>query len=298
MKNQKIYEQITEQVINGLQGAKKWSKPWTHVTSAPHNGISGRAYSGINWLILALAPYDSPQWLTFNGVKELGGSVKGQKATQVIYYNVTKVKDKETGDSKTIPFAKPHNLFNVEQVEGVDYSKIQTLMNEYLSSNSLTNLQDKPETILDLDYNEFTAHNLAESLQVKLSYGCSQACFIPSADEIKMPNAEDFVDTAQFQATLIHELIHWTGHKSRLNRLGDKSKEGHAFEELVAELGAAMAGSIYGLPYEGLQHEEYIASWLTRLGDDPKHIYKAAKLAGKAVNYLIENSAVAAVKAA
>ena len=283
MKNQKIYEQITEQVINGLQGAKKWSKPWSYVTSAPHNGISGRAYSGINWLILALAPYDSPQWLTFNGVKELGGSVKGQKATQVIYYNVTKVKDKETGDSKTIPFAKPHNLFNVEQVEGLDKTKL---------------VGYKPETILDLDYNEFTAHNLAESLQVKLSYGCSQACFIPSADEVKMPNAEDFVDTAQFQATLIHELIHWTGHKSRLNRLGDKSKEGYAFEELVAELGAAMAGSIYGLPYEGLQHEEYIASWLTRLGDDPKHIYKAAKLAGKAVNYLIENSAVAAVKAA
>ena len=59
-----------------------------------------------------------------------------------------------------------------------------------------------------------------------------------------------------------------------------------------------MAGSIYGLPYEGLQHEEYIASWLKRLGDDPKHIYKAAKLAGNAVNYLIETSAVAAKKAA
>ena len=64
----------------------------------------------------------------------------------------------------------------------------------------------------------------------------------------------------------------------------------YAFEELVAELGSAMAGSILGLSYEGLQHEEYIASWLEALKGDIKYIYDASKLAQKAVNYMIENS--------
>ena len=60
-------------------------------------------------------------------------------------------------------------------------------------------------------------------------------------------------------------------------------------EELVAELGAAMGGALLGIPYEGLQHESYIKSWLKSLKDDPRHIVKAAKQASKAVQYLDEN---------
>ena len=275
MKNEKLFQKITDQVIDGLQNAKKWSKPWTSVTQAPHNGISGRPYSGINWLILSLTPYASPQWLTYKGVQKLGGSVKGEKATCVIYYNMAKVKDKDSGDDKLVPFARPHYLFNVEQVKDLDHTK-------------LAGYREDAED--DIDLSKLTTPNLADALGVDVVYGCDKACFIPSVDKINMPAAVDFKDTANFEATLLHELVHWTGHKTRLNRLSDVSKEGYAFEELVAELGSAMLGSIYGLPYEGLQHDSYIKSWLEALGNDPKHIYKASKLAGKAVNYLLENA--------
>ena len=87
-------------------------------------------------------------------------------------------------------------------------------------------------------------------------------------------------------------MTHWTGHESRLNRklknhFGSKD---YAFEELVAELGSAMAGALMGLPYEGLQHAEYIQSWIKSLRDNPNALFEASKLANKAVKYMIDNS--------
>ena len=119
-----------------------------------------------------------------------------------------------------------------------------------------------------------------------------------------MPTVESFIDGGtsreHHDSTLLHEITHWTGHKSRLDRNlknGFGSKD-YAFEELVAELGSAMAGSIMGLPYEGLQHAEYIQNWIEVLKNDPTALYEASKLANKAVRYMVENSKEAADKVA
>ena len=106
-----------------------------------------------------------------------------------------------------------------------------------------------------------------------------------------MPSLVAFKDQANHDATLLHEMVHWTGHSKRLKRqiLNSYGSEDYAFEELVAELGAAMAGALLGLPYEGLQHDAYIKSWLKSLKSDPRHIVKAAKQASAAVQYLDDN---------
>lgn len=65
--------------------------------------------------------------------------------------------------------------------------------------------------------------------------------FAPTTDEIRLPEFCVFTDAANFYATGLHELIHWSGAKSRLNRemKGKFGSEGYAFEELIAELGTA-----------------------------------------------------------
>ena len=75
-----------------------------------------------------------------------------------------------------------------------------------------------------------------------------------------------------------------TPHIINEGRFGD---EAYAFEELVAELGAAMLCNANGV--EGrLQHTQYIASWLKVLEDDSKHILKAASLAQKAFDFIMK----------
>ena len=272
MKQNEIFEKVTQQIIDNLETAGKWSKPWGNIANgeAPHNGITGHAYSGINWLVLSSAPYACKQWVTYKQAKKCGGNVKrGEKGTQIIYFKVIQKEDK-AGNVSAFPMLKVYTVFNLEQCENVTGTK------EYI-------IPEIPEGGVNA---------LAEAVGATVRYVGNQACFIPSIDEIRMPPAEAFKDKVNHDATLLHELTHWTGHKSRLDRLsGDKfGGEGYAFEELVAELGSAMAGSLLGLPYEGLQHSEYIASWLKVLKSDIKHVYTAAKLASKAVNYLIENA--------
>ena len=272
MKNQEIFEKVTAQIIENLEHATKWQKPWGNISSgdAPHNGITGHAYSGINWMVLVSAPYASNQWLTYKQAVACGGNVKkGEKGTQIVYFQMLKKEDKQ-GNVSAFPLLKVYTVFNSEQCENISGMK------NYI-------VPVIPEGGVNA---------LAASVGAKVKYQGSAACFIPSIDEIRMPAAEAFKSKAHHDATLLHELTHWTGHKSRLDRLSNDrfGSSGYAFEELVAELGAAMAGSLLGLPYEGLQHADYIANWLEVLKSDVKHVYNAAKLASKAINYLIDNS--------
>ena len=115
----------------------------------------------------------------------------------------------------------------------------------------------------------------------------NRACFIPSLDKIHLPNKTEFKSIPDFYATALHELTHWTGHKSRLvrdfsGRFGDAA---YAFEELIAELGAAFLCASTGVDGQ-LQHDSYIASWLKVLKNDKKAIFTAAAAARKAAEFL------------
>lgn len=111
--------------------------------------------------------------------------------------------------------------------------------------------------------------------------------FVPGMNWVHMPPISKFESTTSYYATLFHELVHWTGHKTRLdrdmsNRFGDA---GYSMEELVAELGAAFLCAEFGITGE-VRHAGYIEHWLKILKDDKKAIFKAAAEASKAVEYL------------
>jgi len=88
----------------------------------------------------------------------------------------------------------------------------------------------------------------------------------------------------------LHETTHWTGHETRLarqfgQRFGDLA---YAFEELVAEMGSAFLCAQVGVGLDGLQHPEYVASWLRVLKGDKRAIFTAAREAQKASDWLLE----------
>ena len=120
-----------------------------------------------------------------------------------------------------------------------------------------------------------------------------RAYYSPGADFVHMPALELFHTTGAYLATLAHELTHWTGHESRLNRsqLNAFGSKDYAFEELVAEIGAAFVGARLGIVGEHLDnHAAYLASWLKALRDDNRAIFKAAALAQTAADLVLAHA--------
>jgi antirestriction protein ArdC len=275
----KEYEAITQVIIKDLEsGVAPWTKPWQDngLGQLPYNAESKRHYSGINvlltWAAQSANGWSSAGWLTFKQAKNLGGHVrKGEKGTRVYFANHFE-KETEDGETEEIWYLRPFTVFNVEQIEG--------LAECYYT---------KPEPVSEVIRVE-QAEEFIQSIPAEIRHGGNSACFTPSLDVIKMPNASQFSDTNSYYATVLHELVHWTGHKARLDRdmTHRFGSEAYAFEELIAELGCAFLCAEIGIQGQ-LQHSEYIGSWIKVLKDDPKAVITAARQATAAVKYLKEH---------
>jgi antirestriction protein ArdC len=269
--NKDIYQTITDQIIAALeQGAAPWVRPWS-TAGLPRNAVSGREYSGINTILLAMSPYGSPLWLTYKQAKAAGGQVrKGERGTGIVLFkpfNLTDVNN-PIAPEKSIPLLRSFTVFNVQQIDNLPEKFI---------------LVNKPQ-LDSFAYNEEAEMYLGKA---NIEHGKNKACFIPSADVIYMPSKFDFKSESDYYATGLHELTHWTGHKSRLardfsGRFGDGA---YAFEELIAELGAAFLCGHCGIDGQ-LQHANYIQSWLKVLKSDKRAIFKAAAAARKASEFV------------
>lgn len=268
-----IYQQVTDQIIQQLEsGAAPWVKEWNSSSSANHNVISGKAYQGINTIILGMSAaangFKSNTWATYKQWAEKGAQVlKGTKGTTIIFYSpVTGSKVTASGEEKTYHYVlKSYSVFNADQVTGyvAPIAPVKTF-------NSITALE-----------------SLAAASGADIKHGGDRAFFSPSGDFIQMPNKGDFSSEPAYYATLLHELAHWSGAESRLGRdlSGRFGNEAYAAEELIAELSAAFLCAQYQIDGD-LRHAGYIASWLKVLKNDNKAIFKAAALAQKAADYI------------
>jgi antirestriction protein ArdC len=274
-KQEQIFEEVTARIINNLESAGSWKRPWGFVAdgSVPHNASTGRGYSGINFFNLGFKSqaWGCSGWLTFSQAKKLGGQVPKRTdpnggCEYVVFKSMETAKNKQTGEEEKRFVRKTFPVWNVAQISGLSGLK-------------------KFSPPLPGDG---AANALADAVGATVVYGGHNACFNISKDSICMPSSAGFVSPADHDSTLLHELVHWTGHQERLARdmSGGFGSDSYAFEELVAEIGAAMAGAVLGIHYEGLQHEAYIKSWLTALRGDVALIGKAASLASKAVIFL------------
>jgi antirestriction protein ArdC len=298
---QGVYAKVFEQVIEQMeQGVAPWVRPWTGEPSTPYNAATGRHYTGGNVLALwaqgMVRGFSSSGWVTFKQALEAGCVVrKGEKGATVFFMSKAIKKQAHGADGQrekddepsSYFFARSFTVFNVEQLDGLDEGAVEALKARHGTLPTLTSF-DRIEA----------CEELVTKSEAVIQHGGHRACYNPTRDVIQMPEAETFVGREAYYGTLFHELTHWTGHESRLKRI-TPAKFGtpaYAFEELVAELGAAFVSSRFGIETVS-QSAAYLQNWAKACREHPDLLARAASLAGKAADYLAGAQAPAAVEA-
>ncbi len=283
---QSLYAQVTDRVIAELEeGRLPWVQPWDAAScgcAMPANGVTGRRYSGINVLILWAAViegrYASQRWLTYRQAELMGGHVrKGERGTTICYADrftpkgdEQKARD-EDRDARQVAFLKRFTVFNVDQCEGLPHNLTRSV-----APTELADLLPSVQAII-------------RNSGADIRFGGGEAYYAPSADYVAVPPQAAFPEPINWYRTMLHELGHWTGHPSRLNRdqRGSFGSPNYAREELVAEMASAFTCASLSIQ-PTVRHADYIGSWLAVLREDEKAIFRAASAASKAADFLLQ----------
>ncbi len=306
-------------------------KEYKDLLPFPINFKTNRYYRGINAFLLSYYPKKNDKgitvfepilderlyWLTFKQIQQAGGRLKkGSVANTAVYYNFMLKYDneiiseeryielenlycgvdddksiKECSKLEKIPFLKYYNVFNERDIEGIDFAERRK------------QIQEKYKTFIEkrakIEAAELVVKHMPQRPVIKerkLSAGESPY-YSPSKDIVVVPLREQYKDLGVFYGTLFHELTHSTGAKKRLARSGIVDFEGYgsesyAFEELIAELGAAFLNAESGVLLSTLKkNSAYIKGWKEVVSDmlkkDNKAIFKAAGQAQKAADFIL-----------
>lgn len=293
MKNKDFIQETADKIITALEnGTAPWIKPWKAIdlqNTLPYNPTTGKEYNGINSINLMLQGYSDPRWLTYNQAKSLNAQVKkGEKSTLIQYWQFSEKVDKldemgkpitnENGEIEKIeiPLETPKvffaNVFNAEQIENMSKLDIKPQIDEFKTIEA--------------------AENIIKNSGAKIVHKGNNAYYQPNSDTITLPPKESFISESAYYATALHELGHWSGHESRLNRDLNHpfGSDGYAKEELRAEISSFLNSAKLGLDYDPGQHLSYIGSWVKILKDKPTEIFKATSDATKIVCFISELS--------
>jgi antirestriction protein ArdC len=273
-----IHQAITDKIIAAIeQGAGDFRMPWVQTKGVPRNATTQKTYRGVNvlslWIAAIAGGYSTDLWATFEQWKKAGSNVrKGEKGTLIVFYKQLDLKDADDETDRKVLYARASHVFNATQVDGATIT-----------------VPDAPLFETDEAIDRLVTHTGAQIL-----HGGEQACYIPSRDEIHMPERARFVGTSTsspretYYSTVFHELGHWTGHESRLARsFGRWGQHDYHFEELVAELSAAFLCAETGLTNDVRpDHAQYIEGYLKLLKSSDKAIFAAAAAASKATDLI------------
>ena len=277
-----LYTHVTERIIAALEtGVPPWLPPWHEGADdgIPRNLSSGKPYRGINILLLHMQAmangYAEHRWLTFKQANEIGARVrKGETGTPIVFFKWQEVgSNDETPErdkpARVRPMLKSFIVFNAAQLDDLPL--------EYHQSPKLPDWKPIER-----------AEDLLLGSGALIRHGGNRAFYVPDQDYIQLPPAAWFPNPAAFYGTALHELTHWSGHPQRCCRLLGKQHgmDAYAFEELVAEMGAAFLCAYCGLPGQ-LEHASYIDNWLQALKRDKRLIFVAASKAQAAADFLL-----------
>jgi antirestriction protein ArdC len=189
----------------------------------------------------------------------------------VYFVKQLQVRDDEEKKARIVPMMREYTVFNVEQCDG-------------LPARVLTPGQIKPR---HRDQRDRIVDAFLACSGADIREGFGEAYYRPGDDFISMPRFEAFKGAAHFYGVAFHELGHWTGHRSRLDRdlrsrFGERA---YAAEELVAELCAAFLCAEFSIDGD-LRHSGYIASWIGLLKADARAFFTACSKAQAAADYL------------
>lgn len=273
-----VYQVVTDRIILLLeQGTVPWRQPWTD-KGLPMNAITKRPYRGINMMLLNSLDYGHNLYLTWKQIKTIGGSVlKGETGTVVVFTKMIE-KEVEKNGKKEVEkrsILRYYKVFNIAQCKDIPVEFMPKENTEAVPlvecATVIAEMKDAPQIV----------HKKPD------------AFYVPSEDYINMPKMKTFQSSEGYYGTLFHELIHSTGHQSRLARkeVYENPKFGtemYSLEELVAEIGACYLSSYCGLPITDMSNNaSYIQSWLSVFKGDTKILIKAASRAQQAVEYIL-----------
>jgi antirestriction protein ArdC len=283
-----VYEMVTNRIIDLLEaGIVPWQKPWTDA-GLPMNLISKRHYRGINlWLLLSLN-YERNLFLTWDQLKNIGGSVnQGEHGHIVLFWKHIKKQPEELGKDghpKTVPMLRYYKVFNIAQCRDVLKDKIEPLVTQ------------EHDTLLEC---EAIIHSMPD--RPGMTHREQKAFYHIVDDYINMPKKKSFKSIEAYYSVIFHELVHSTCSEKRLGRksiteMNEFGSEPYSIEELIAELGSAYLCSFTGILDKGIQNSAaYINGWLDKLKNDKRFIVQASGHAQRAVDCIL-NIQVADVK--
>lgn len=270
---------VLDRLVREIEAGKNpWKKSWKGSSHGlPSNATTKKSYRGINTLLLWLAQsdhgYTSSRWATYKQWSGAGHQVKkGEKGTPIVFW---KILERGEGEEKrNVPLLRVSWVFNETQLTGEE---------EVIALPVLTP-----------DERHAKAQAWFDQSGIRLGTSIGNPCYSPMLDVICMPPAASFTSLDEYWATMFHEGVHWTGHKSRLARNMvpfAKQSQDYAREELVAEIGAAFMNAEFGIDTEQ-NNAAYLKGWLSVLPDKHEAIFMAAKHASAAFDYLTKQDAM------
>lgn len=283
MKAHDITAAIVDRLIEQIEaGAAEFAMPWHTLPAAgfPINATTRSPYRGANLIGLWLAGvdhgYPTAEWATYKQWAAIGAQVrKGERATPAVKWVEKRRRDDnnhdrrdrdDTARRRLIPVG--FSLFNADQVDGYTTQPVDR--------------PDGPER-------DSTINAWFDAIPATIVWGGPDACYLPALDRVRMPAWEAFRSADAAWSTLAHELAHWTGHRSRLDRdlTGRFGSDAYAIEELTAELSAAFTCARLGLDVTGrADHAAYLASWCRVLRAEPMVLHTVAGAAHAATDHL------------
>lgn len=273
-----VYQAVTDRIIAQLEeGVIPWHKPWSGIASGAFNRVSKKPYSILNQCLLL----HEGEYATMKQWNSLGGRViKGQKPEIVVFWKILPVEEEVDGRvvRKTIPLLRYYNVFHISQVEGVEPLTKQAIEHKPV---------EEAEAIIE-------AYRVREGVDMHDIVG-DKAFYSPSRDYLQVPVKSQYADIYEYYSTKFHEVVHSTGHKSRLCRfspdvvLAPFGSEDYSKEELIAEIGSACLMNHIGIETDKTfkNSAAYIQSWLHALKNDKKMIVSASGKAQKAVEFIL-----------
>ncbi|MDQ1141863.1 ArdC family protein [Pedobacter agri] len=292
-KSRPLHEQVASTLIEQLKkGTAPWQKPWDTegmlIQMLPYNAQSGNRYKGINAMNLLLSGYEDPRWLTFKQAESMGAKIlKGEKGTMIQFVKTHEQKTMrdekgsmvfdELGNpvKQRLPLSRPIVssawVFNAQQISGLE-AIVKTGPKE-ISWDPM----ERAEALIKNSSAEIN-HRYIDSAYYDVRY-----------DAITLPERSQFAAADLYYATALHELAHWTGHPSRLDRasLLHNGMIEYSKEELRAEIASMLIGSELRIGHDPGQHAAYVDSWVSVLEDTPFEIHAAAADAEKIFEYLL-----------
>jgi antirestriction protein ArdC len=287
-------EEISKSILEQMQQTNEsWEMPWHRGTPIAKNAYTGKQYGGNNLLILwnkcIQKKYPVNEWATMYQWAKKGAKLRrGEKGTLVCFAIPIQRKS-----SKAIQL----NLF--EPVNIKDLSNIQLFTFRFRYVFNASQVTGYTPNMPDLFNPVQPANEIIKKIRSNsgavIIEGGEKAYYHILRDEIQLPdkarfkNTKDYSEQENYNATLIHELIHWTGHETRCTRqlLNTSGSPEYAFEELIAELGAAILSTqINQKSAPPLNHANYLNSWIKVLENDFSYFTEALELARTAIYYL------------